>query len=213
MIHLATKLPKTEMVVACSGGPDSLFLAQYLLNGNKKVKIAFFHHNTEASTLGEKAIEDSNLTITYKKKLTARKPKELSWETFWSKERNQFFREVIQHTKCNLLTAHTLSDAVEWYLMTTFKNASHINKIMRTNNNGILRPLLYTRKEEILRTLATDKYKHIKPYHDPENTSERYDRGFIRSQILPVLISRYPGIYSTVLKALKAKSTQHGDCA
>ena len=48
MIKFLGKIPK-KIIVACSGGPDSMAVLDFLRSGKHDVEIAFFNHGTETS--------------------------------------------------------------------------------------------------------------------------------------------------------------------
>ena len=50
MIRFLEEIP-SKCTVAFSGGIDSVAVVDFLLNGRKKVDLAFFHHGTETSAL------------------------------------------------------------------------------------------------------------------------------------------------------------------
>ena len=48
MIRIIGKIPK-EVTVACSGGMDSMSVVHFLLQGRRKVNLAYFNHDTRKS--------------------------------------------------------------------------------------------------------------------------------------------------------------------
>ena len=45
MLRTLGKIP-TDVTVACSGGPDSMAILDFLMKGRKNVQVAYFNHDT-----------------------------------------------------------------------------------------------------------------------------------------------------------------------
>ena len=50
MIRIIGKIPST-VTVACSGGIDSMVFVDFLLQGRRKVNLAYFNHDTQHLSL------------------------------------------------------------------------------------------------------------------------------------------------------------------
>ena len=57
MIRIIGKIPY-NVVVACSGGIDSMVVTHFLLQGRRKVKLAFFDHDTIHSKHAQQFVEN-----------------------------------------------------------------------------------------------------------------------------------------------------------
>ena len=56
MIRIIGKIPPT-VTVACAGGIDSMVFTHFLLQGKRKVNLAYFNHDTQHSQKAQKFIE------------------------------------------------------------------------------------------------------------------------------------------------------------
>ena len=106
MIRIIGKIP-TTVTVACSGGIDSMAVVHFLLQGRKKVNLAYFNHDTQHSHKAQEFVEnyanDNNLNLVIGR-VKGRKGKR-SLEEFWrekmaaikciySTKINQIFRKI-----------------------------------------------------------------------------------------------------------------------
>lgn len=89
-----------------------------------------------------------------------------------------------------ILVAHTADDQVETVLMRIFEGAgiSGLKGIPASGEGGIERPLLGTWRTEILSFLDSSGI----PYRtDSSNADNRFERNWIRNELLPLLVARY----------------------
>ena len=86
--------------------------------------------------------------------------------------------------------AHTADDQVETILMRVFEGAGigGLKGIPRETADGIVRPILDVWKEDILDYLKKRKI----PYRiDRSNVDVRFERNWVRTVLLPLLVKRY----------------------
>lgn len=174
-MQVITPLPH-ELYLACSGGSDSMFALHFLSRAKRKIRLVYFHHNTE---FGEQSLRflctlPYTLCVGY---LEGEKPKHYSLEQWWSIERNKFFQRFSP-----LITCHHLNDQAETMLM------SYVHGSMRRihyKNGNIIRPFLNVHKTCILDYCK----RHRVPYlDDPSNMDTSFQRNFIRHNILPSIL-------------------------
>ena len=193
MIKLACKIPR-DVVLACSGGQDSMSALEFLLNGKRNVTVAFFNHGTPHSLKAEEFLKD---VCKEKGLLFARDecsfppPRGCSKEAYWRKERYKFFENFDKP----IVTAHHLDDAVEWWVFSALRGNPTLMPIKRANDK-FLKPFLLTRKSELHKHMRSLKY-----VQDPSNWDTSYaTRNFIRHELNPLCLSVNPGLYKTVKK-------------
>ena len=118
MIRIIKDIPK-NVVVACSGGTDSMVILDFLKRGGRKVEAAYFHHGTDHGEVAYNFIRDycekNNIPFTFGK-LKNERPKDDSWEEYWRNERMAFLNKINKP----VITAHHLDDAVEWWIFSSF---------------------------------------------------------------------------------------------
>ena len=118
------------------------------------------------------------------------------------------FNKVLQADEV-LLLAHHANDQLETMLYrlqrgSGLRGLSGIARISRRANHWIVRPLLTYSKKDIESYGLRNNVSYVE---DPSNTDERYDRNFLRKQIAPNLLLRFPGMAQrTAQNALQLQS-------
>ena len=189
MIRLACKIPE-RVILACSGGRDSMSVLEFLLRGRRDVEIAYFNHETEHGQEAEnhvvKTAESLGLAYHISMPFTKRRKKE-SLETYWHRERHGFFEKF----NVPVVLAHHLTDATEWWIFSSLRGNPNLMPVKKPNSN-IIRPFLLSKKDDLHRF---DRFEHIE---DPSNRSVKYARNFVRKEILPLAEQVNPGLETTV---------------
>lgn len=210
-MNLKKEIPKNETVIlAFSGGPDSVYLLQKLLETSKshnfKIIVAHFNHKlrgkeSDADELfSKKTAEKYNLyfeTDSCDIKKYAKK-NNLCIEEAARKKRYDFLNKTrAKHRARHIITAHHLDDNLETFFL-NFARGSGLKglKCMNFRSGFLLRPLLETTKEEILSFL---KEKKLKYRVDASNEDPAFTRNKIRLKIIPELKKIQPNI-KTVFK-------------
>lgn len=200
------------IVIGLSGGPDSMCLLDILLSLKKKLNIVCAHinHNIREESKDEltfvkKYCEDKNLTIettTFEKK---------SDETNYSEQelrekRYEFFVQIInKHNADYLFTAHHGDDLIETVLMrltrgSTLKGYSGFQVETQKENYKIIKPLIYTTKDEID---EYNKENNVPSVIDKTNKEDIYTRNRYRNHILPFLKNENKNVHLKYLKFSK----------
>lgn len=117
-------------------------------------------------------------------------------------QRYQFFRE---HLKAEdiLLLGHHADDQAETLLYRLFRGAGvrGLSAIPEQRSEGqaiLLRPLLNTSRQD-LRISAIDA--ELEWVEDPSNEDTNYDRNYIRAEVLPSIVERWPAAKTTLVRA------------
>jgi len=194
--YLENKLKHNEIVVvAISGGPDSMALLDILLKIKKNIKIVVAHvnHNVRTESEQEKIFVENyckknNIIFEYMKidKYTNNKFSEVEAR----KKRYDFFESSLKKYSANyLLTAHHGDDLVETVLMrivrgSSLKGYSGFKMESKYKNYTILRPLILVTKKDILDYLNKEGIEFV---IDKSNEQDYYTRNRYRKNILPSL--------------------------
>ena len=152
MIKVLGKLPK-KVSVACSGGPDSMAVLDFLVRSRRDVNIIHFNHGTKHSVDAERLVSDyaNSKNIPIKIYNISGKPcKNQSKEAWWSTKRYEVFHKA----DTPVVTGHNLNDVAEWWIFTSLRGNP---RVMPYNNKNVIRPFLLTRKN-ILENWC-EKYK------------------------------------------------------
>lgn len=185
------------MVAAISGGPDSMFLLDILMNLSNKLKkkivVAHVHHNLrkesdEEALQVEKFCNDNDIIFEMKK--IEKYPNNKFSEEAARKIRYEFFDEVIKKYNSDILfTAHHGDDLMETVLMrisrgSSLKGYAGFERISYDRGYKVVRPLIFMTKDQIIDYLNE---KGIWYAVDVSNESDKYTRNRYRKYILPEL--------------------------
>ena len=187
---------KDTVVLAISGGPDSMYLANLLLvykdKLNLKIIIAHVNHSLrkqseEEEIFVKKYAEENKLLFEY---LRIDNYNKENFHNYARTKRYKFFYEIVKKYQANyLMTAHHGDDLIETILMrltrgSSLKGYSGIKLITEGENFKIVRPLLFLDKKQIIDYMDQNKLKY---YIDSSNQSSKYTRNRYRQNILPFL--------------------------
>tara|TARA_Y100000310_G_scaffold344725_1_gene459069 strand:- start:2244 stop:2837 length:594 start_codon:yes stop_codon:yes gene_type:complete len=194
MLRLACKIPNNSFV-ACSGGVDSMVVCDFLLRAKKKFSIVHIHHGTPHGNDAYKFVKqyalNNNISLLTKFiKPYSTTQKKVSSEAYWRDERYNIFHSLSQ----NVVTAHHLDDAVEWWIFSSMHGKS---KLIPVTNKNVIRPLLVTEKAKILNWAKRHNVQHVQ---DPSNMLIKYKRNHIRHNIMPEILQINPGIRKVIKK-------------
>lgn len=187
------KLDNTKKyVVACSFGPDSMFLVNFCI----KQRINFIVAHVNYHRRPESNLEEENLRCFCKEKNI---PLEVldtinmiptgNFQSWARKVRYEFFSHICDKKKCDaVLVAHNQDDLIETYLMQKEKNVfvSYYGISENTNINGVevIRPLLEFKKKDLELQNINDGI----PFSiDSSNLENHYRRNQIRHSIVEKL--------------------------
>lgn len=208
-----------KIVVACSGGPDSLallhILARFRLEYNISIVAVHIDHmlRGEESALEAAFVVDfcaeRNL-ICYHKAINVPQFMEetgMSGEEAARVVRYQYLRQIAEKIGgAKIATGHHRDDQAETVLMNMLRGAGSAGiRGIQPINGDVIRPLLSVNRTEII---AYCKAEQLDPRFDSSNTNLNYLRNRIRIHLLPELEKQYN---STVKDALCKTATIIGD--
>lgn len=200
----------TSVVIACSGGPDSMCLLSLVnnLSTTKNITVICAHVNhklrkesEEEAQMVERYCKENNI-IFESMEITDYLNGEFSEEDARIRRYNFFDQVINKYQAAYLLTAHHGDDLIETVLMrlTRGSNLSGYIGIKQINTNEsykILRPLLTTTKEEILKY---NQENNIPYAIDSSNNNLKYTRNRYRNVILPFLKNEDANVHLKYLK-------------
>lgn len=201
-----------KIIIAVSGGPDSMCLLDVLRKLKEKLKIeivvAHVNHNireeADSETLYIKEYcENHNIKIYIKKEnvIELAKKDKIGLEEEGRKVRYNFFNEVLEKTKANKIAiAHNMNDKAETVLMNIIRGsgALGLKGIEAKRENKYIRPLIETERYEIEEYC---KKNRLNPKHDRSNDDNTYTRNRIRNVLIPFLKENFnPNIIKGINK-------------
>ncbi|MCW1359902.1 tRNA lysidine(34) synthetase TilS [Campylobacter jejuni] len=188
-------LKKGKNLLAFSYGSDSSALFHLLMQEKIDFDLVMINYKTRKnSDLEEESAK--NLALNFNKKIfIAHAPKfENNFEKQARDFRYEFFEKIcLEKNYENLILAHHLNDAFEWFLMQLSRGAGlaeilGMNEFEKRKNYNIIRPLLRTSKDEIKAFL---KQNEIFYFNDESNEDEKYFRNYIRKHFSNDFVSKF----------------------
>ena len=184
-----------KILVAVSGGPDSLSLLDVLQSLGYNLCVAHVNHglrenaNIDEAFVKEYCVE-KNIPC-FVKKIDLKKKiktdmKGLSTEEAGRKARYDFFDEIIKEQKCTkIATAHNSNDNVETVIMNMIRGSGMSGlKGIEIKKENIIRPLLEVSRKEIEEYC---KENNLNPRHDESNDETVYTRNKVRLELIPYI--------------------------
>lgn len=188
-------LKKGKNLLAFSYGSDSSALFHLLVQEKIDFDLAMINYKTRKnSDLEEESAR--NLALKFNKKIfIAHAPKfENNFEKNARDFRYEIFEKIcLEKNYENLILAHHLNDAFEWFLMQLSRGAGlaeilGMSEFEKRKNYNIIRPLLYISKNEIKEFL---KQNEIFYFNDESNENEKYFRNYIRKHFANDFVSKF----------------------
>lgn len=199
-----------KIVVAVSGGPDSICLLDILQKNREKLNIQLFvahinHGIRKNSTIDEEYVENycKNRNIDFfvlhadviKRATKEKRGIEETGRTV----RYEFFDEVLSKTNSNKIAiAHNSNDNAETIIMNMLRGSgtAGLKGIEVKKDNKYIRPLIKCEREEIE---LYCKENVLNPRHDESNDENVYTRNKIRNIVIPYIKKEFnPNIIKTI---------------
>jgi tRNA(Ile)-lysidine synthetase-like protein len=195
--------PGDRVLLAVSGGPDSVFMARVFHQCLSKryglgLYIAHFNHQLR----GRQSDRDQEFMASLARELklpffTAAVPvsrvrkKGQSLEDAGRQARYAFLLRTARQLGCNkIATAHHRDDQVETFFLRIFRGSGFrgMRGILAKREDGVIRPLLNLQKLEIMDYLKRNKI----PYRlDKSNRNEDFLRNRVRRKLIPFIIRQF----------------------
>jgi tRNA(Ile)-lysidine synthase len=193
-----------KVLVAVSGGKDSMALLHLLIEAQYNISVAHFNFGLRglASDGDQEFVKDfcASHQIPFFTTTTDTKSKTKDWgvstQMAARELRYAWFRELMETEGFDCLaTAHNLDDKIETLLLNIAKGTGPKGlKSIPLKNEQIIRPLMFANVHQIFHYIKT---KQIKWREDSSNQTVDYQRNKIRHQVIPVLSEINPGISET----------------
>ncbi len=200
------------VIVAVSGGPDSMALLHLLTRIKKAIDItvvcAHVNHNVRKESESE-LIFVKNFCMQHGVVFESMKIEDYGDDNFHNEariKRYDFFRDIVKKYKSRyLFTAHHGDDLMETILMrivrgSTLKGYSGFSEILKMNDYTIVRPLIHLTKIEIEKY---DKRHKINYVIDGSNLKDVYTRNRYRKYALPFFKKEDPNVHAKFYKFSK----------
>ncbi len=181
-----------SVLIAVSGGVDSMVLSHILIHLGYKIAFAHVNHKLRAedSNMDEVLVQNFGLENNIACHIIDLPESIKGSKNFQNQARNfryQWFDQLCeQHRYTKIATAHHFNDEIETFFMHLLR-AAGINGLSGMNdnlNNKIIRPLLSVTKDEIYNFAS----QHCVPFReDLSNEDNKYLRNKIRNVLIPTI--------------------------
>ena len=197
---------------AVSGGADSMCLLHWLNELREVHDFSLFAAHYEHGLRGEESLRDAAFTAKACGEINVpctvghgdvpafAADNKTGLEDAARTLRYRFLEETADMLGCDkIATAHTMNDNVETVLMNLCRGAGTrgLSGIPPVRGR-LIRPLLWTTREEIEAYLLEHHIAHIE---DSSNKSDVYLRNRIRHQVIPLLMEENPSVLSAIGRA------------
>ncbi len=188
-------LKKGKNLLAFSYGSDSSALFHFLVQKKIDFDLVMINYKTRKnSDLEEQKAKE--LALEFHKKIFTKSAPVIkgNFEKEARDFRYNFFEKIcLEQNYDNLILAHHLNDQLEWFLMQLSRGAGlaeilGMQEYEKRQNYTLLRPLLFTSKDEILSYL---KENDIFYFQDESNENEKYFRNYIRKNFSNAFVSKF----------------------
>ena len=203
-----------KVIVACSGGPDSMFLLHVLKEYGLDVVCAHVNHNLREESIEEyeyveKYCNDNNIIF---EGTELHDLPSVNTELVAREKRYEFFKTLIDKYNAKyLFTAHHGDDLIETILLrivrgSTLNGYAGFNIITNKPGYKIVRPLVYMTKADIMKQLDI---LGIKYYMDATNLDDIHLRNRYRKYVLPILKEEDKNVHLKFLKYHKVTQSYY----
>lgn len=194
--------PEDRVLVAVSGGPDSVALLHILRELGYDVVVAHLDHMTrDGESAEDAAFVEALACETGVPVIIERRPVEAqaaagpeSFEQAARAARYDFFESAAEREGCAVIaTGHSADDMAEtvlWRLIrgTSVDGIAGIPPVRSLNGVRVVRPLIDSTRREILRFLTEVSIRYRT---DPSNSDPKFLRNRIRNELLPLLRTEF----------------------
>lgn len=206
---------KNRLLLALSGGVDSVVLAHLLKQGDFDFALAHCNFqlrgkDSQADERFCKALAEK-LNVPFYSVLFDLKPYALkhkvSTQMAARNLRYDWFHNLLKTKGFDyLLTAHHANDSIETMLLNLLRGTGIKGmKGVPETNGRVVRPLLGFTKQEIIHYAKQEKINYRR---DQSNRETKYDRNFIRLKVIPLLQKLNPSLEQTLIADIQRFSEE-----
>ena len=203
---LKEHIQASTWVVAVSGGLDSMCLLHALVQLQlnypcPSLRVIHINHGLQAQADRwqfdvEQQCKDYGLEcFSHKVVLCAKEQKQLGLEAAARNARYDVFKQYVQAGEVLLLGQHA-DDQTETLFLRLLRGAgvAGLRAMPQQRSLGLawlVRPLLYVRQTDLNDYAKTN---YLTWCEDPSNQNSRFDRNYLRHQVIPLLRQRWPSL-------------------
>ncbi len=212
IVHYGMLEKGDRVLVAVSGGPDSVALLRVLFALRSKLGIEVLIANLDHGVRGKESAEESRFVKDLAGELSLECVQEklgpfkafggkISLEEKLRKKRYNFLVSAAEKKGCNVVaTGHTIDDQSETVVMRFIKGVSldglaGIPPVRQEKGIRLIRPLIRTSKKEIMAFISTIGAAYVQ---DSSNYDVKFLRNRVRAEVLPFLEKMNPALKASL---------------
>ena len=199
-----------KMLLTVSGGIDSIVMCDLFNKAGLNFAIAHCNFQLRGKESDEDELFVKQLAEKYNVRFFCNRfdtssyadKKGISIQMAARELRYEWFEEIRKKEKLSYIaTAHHQDDSIETFFINLIRGTSisGLHGIL-PKQGRIIRPLLFTKKEEIEKYAKINKLQHRE---DSSNASDKYVRNKIRHDIVPILKQLNPDLENTMNETLQ----------
>ena len=200
-----------KIILAISGGADSIFLMHIFLELGVKFELAHCNFKLREKESDDDEIFVKNIANKYKLKLNVKsfttlkyaEEKKMSIQMAARDLRYKWFNHLLITQKAKYIaTAHHQDDTIETFFINLIRGAgiSGLSSISSSNTSmNVIRPLLQISRMDIVNYLLK---RNLLFREDSSNKSIKYLRNNIRHNLVPLLEDMNPNIKEIILQEI-----------
>ena len=209
LMFAINKDPHTPLVIAYSGGVDSQVLLHALASLKQKsilsnpVRVCHVNHGLSENAeqwqvFAKQQCQQVNLPLTICQ-VNVQVQAQQSLEALARDARYQALQSILTEPSI-IITGHHSDDQAETFLLALkrgsgLKGLSAMAEETKQGNTWLIRPLLNISRAQIIDYAKTHDLTWVE---DESNKDTRFDRNFIRNDIMPLLTKRWPSVVNTI---------------
>lgn len=203
--------PNDTVLIALSGGADSVFLAKFLISIRDEFNLTLKAAHVEHGIRGKESLDDCKFVEDFCKEnniechtlhinaIEEAKTAKIGVEEYSRNRRYEFFNSI---TCDKIATAHNLSDNVETVLFRLARGSSLKGMCgIPVKRDKIIRPIIEISSEEIRNYLNDNNISYCVDFTNNEN---EYSRNKIRNVIVPLFKEINEDFENTVNRFIKS---------
>lgn len=185
-----------KLLIAVSGGIDSIALLFCMIEFRRfgyfnRMRVIHINHNSRSGQDEEEFFVRNfcrGLGIKFLTKTLSGFEVQANFENRAREKRYEAFYEFAEEGE-KIVLAHHIDDSFEWTMLQSLRSASIEGLIgIPVKNGRIVRPFMCVTKQQIYKFA---EYFDLPFIEDPTNESIKYERNFIRHQVIPAFSDRY----------------------
>jgi tRNA(Ile)-lysidine synthase len=201
---------KSKILLAISGGIDSVCLADLLVKSGYNIEFAHCNFNLRKSESDQDEIFVSNLANKHKIPFhhisfdtnNYASSKKLSVQMAARELRYKWFEKVRQEISADYIAiAHNQNDNIETFFINMINGAGLKGlRAIQNKNNFIVRPLMFASRNQIEEYVKSESLNFRE---DSSNILKKYKRNKIRHDLMPLLKQMNPSIENTISEEIE----------